>query len=123
MSADLALAQAVRAALEAAGDPERAVQQQAYMKSAMPYRGLASPELKALLRPLLAGYRPPGRAGWEGDVRALWDGAQFREEWYAALTVARHPRAAGWRDVAVLPRESGRRRPARPGVSCLVAHA
>jgi len=33
----------VRAALAGAGDPERAVQQRAYMKSAMPYRGITSP--------------------------------------------------------------------------------
>ena len=42
------------------GDPVRAEAQQRYMKSAMPYRGLTSPELRALLRPLLAAY--PGLA-------------------------------------------------------------
>ena len=68
---------AVRAALAEAGDPERALAQQAYMKSAMPYRGLTAPELKRLLRPLLGDPRlvPGTRTEWEAAVRELWDGA------------------------------------------------
>ena len=42
---DTPLAAAIRAALSEVGDPERARGQQAYMKSALPYRGLTSPEL------------------------------------------------------------------------------
>ena len=44
---------AVRAALSGTGDPERAAQQRAYMKSELPYVGLGAPALKALLRPLV----------------------------------------------------------------------
>ena len=66
---------AIRGALAAAGDPERAVAQQAYMKSEMPFRGIGSQELTALLRPILAdpgipdlpsrrvGHRGPGPLG------------------------------------------------------------
>jgi 3-methyladenine DNA glycosylase AlkD len=68
------------------------------MKSAMPYRGYSSPELRALLKPLLASYEPAGRDVWLADVLDLWDHATHREEWYAALTVARHRRARPWRD-------------------------
>ena len=39
-----------------AADPERAVAQQRYMKSEMPFRGLSSPGLKAALRPLLGRF-------------------------------------------------------------------
>jgi len=92
------LADAIRAALAVSGDPVRAEGQQRYMKSDMPYRGLTSPELKALLRPLLAAYRPVGRAEWEATVRDLWEQATHREEWYAALAVARHRRARAWLD-------------------------
>ena len=88
----------IRSALEHAGDPVRAEGQQRYMKSAMPYRGLTSPQLRALLRPLLAAYVPDSRAEWEATVRDLWDGASHREEWYAALAVARHRRARAWLD-------------------------
>jgi 3-methyladenine DNA glycosylase AlkD len=97
------LAERVRSALAVAGDPVRAEGQQRYMKSAMPYRGLTSPELKALLRPLLAAWTPGSRAGWEATVRDLWDHATHREEWYAALAVARHRRARAWLDPDALP--------------------
>lgn len=90
------LVTAVRSGLAAGGDPERAVQQQRYMKSALPYRGYTSPELKALLSPLLAPYRPADRATWEATVRSLWDDATHREERYAAIAVARHRRARVW---------------------------
>jgi len=94
--------EAIRAALTAAGDHERAAAQQAYMKSAMPYRGLSSPELKQLLRTLLADYAPADRATWEADVRGLWDDATWREERYAAIALARHRAARDWQDVETL---------------------
>lgn len=87
---------AIRDALAAGGDPVRAEQQQRYMKSAMPYRGYTSPELKALLRPLLAEHPPEDRGSWERSVRELWDGATHREERYAALALARHRTAKAW---------------------------
>jgi len=92
----------VRRALASAGDPQVAVQQQAYMKSAMPYFGLPAPRLKAELAPLLKGWEPAGEEEWAATVRALWDGATHREEWYAAIAVARHRRARGWLDAASL---------------------
>jgi 3-methyladenine DNA glycosylase AlkD len=97
------LAAQIRSALAGAGDPVRAAGQQRYMKSAMPYRGLTSPQLRALLRPLLAAYEPASRSDWEATVRGLWDGATHREEWYAALAVARHRRARVWLDPDSLP--------------------
>lgn len=87
---------AICAALAAGGDPEKAAQQQRYMKSELPYRGFTAPELKALLRPLLASYEPVDRATWERTVRDLWDGATHREERYAAIAVARHRKARDW---------------------------
>ena len=96
---------AIRAALAATGDPERAAAQQAYMKSEMPYRGITSPELRALLRPLLgdAALAPSSRTAWEADVRGLWDHAAYREERYAAIALTGHPMARGWQDPAALP--------------------
>lgn len=95
----------VRSALAAAADPERARGQQRYMKSAMPYRGLTSPVLRATLRPILnqAAYDLPDRTTWEATVRALWDGAAYREERYSALAVAGHRRYRAFRDVETLP--------------------
>ena len=102
MGPDAELVAGIRTALAAAGDPERAADQQRYMKSEMPYRGISSSELTALLRPLLSAWDPGDRAAWEATVRALWDGATHREEWYAALAVARHRRARPWLDAGSL---------------------
>ena len=72
------------------------------MKSAMPYRGVPAPRLKQALRPLLAAYAPPDRATWEATVRELWDGADYREERYAATALARHRAARRWQDPQTL---------------------
>ncbi len=97
------LAEAVRAALATGGDPERAIGQQRYMKSAMPYRGFTSAELRSVLKPLLAEHPPESRAAWDTTVRGLWDDAAYREERYAALEVARHRAARPWLDPASMP--------------------
>jgi 3-methyladenine DNA glycosylase AlkD len=81
------LLDAVREALAANADPDRAVEQQAYMKSAMPYRGLSSATMRKAVLPIL---RDPAhliqdRGEWEATVRALWDEATHREERYAAI--------------------------------------
>jgi len=96
--ADRDLVAAVRAALAEAGDPGTAEKQRAYMKSALPYHGLPAPRLKLLLRPLLKNWAPVSREQWVATILALWDEATHREQWYAALAVARHPRARSWRD-------------------------
>jgi 3-methyladenine DNA glycosylase AlkD len=98
--ADWALIEAVGQALAAAADPEIAAKQRAYMKSAMPYYGLPAPRLKAELQPLLRGWAPADREQWRSTVLALWDDATHREEWYAAIAVARHRRAREWLDPA-----------------------
>ncbi|GAA2166843.1 DNA alkylation repair protein [Pedococcus bigeumensis] len=96
---------AIRTALAAVGDPERAAAQQAYMKSQMPYRGITSPELKALLRPILAdpAYRIAERGEWERAVRDLWDGATHREERYAATALTGHRTYRAWQDPDTIP--------------------
>lgn len=93
----------VRAALAAAGNPERAATQQAYMKSTLPYHGITSGELKALLRPILADHRIDDRQTWEATVRELWDGATHREQRYAATALLVHRFYRGWQDPDLLP--------------------
>ena len=101
-SADRELIELIRTTLAAAGDPERAAIQQAYMKSAMPYFGIGSPQLKVLLRPLFAAYRPADSGAWESTIRGLWDGATHREERYDAIALARHRVGRAWRDPGLL---------------------
>lgn len=100
---DPVLVAAVRDALAAAGDPDRAVQQQRYMRSTLPYRGLTAPELRALLRPVLTEHRVDDRPTWEATARELWDHASHREEWYAVLALLRHRHYRSWQDPALLP--------------------
>jgi 3-methyladenine DNA glycosylase AlkD len=94
---------AVRAALAERGDAARAAQQQAYMKSELPFVGLGAPALKALLKPLLAEHRFIDRALWEDAVLELWDDATHREEWYAVIALLRHRSYRQWLDPELLP--------------------
>lgn len=91
---------AVRAALAAAADPVRATAQQAYMKSALPFHGIAAGPLKALLRPVLADptLRIEDRGEWEAAIRELWDDATHREQRYAASALTGHRLYRGWQD-------------------------
>jgi 3-methyladenine DNA glycosylase AlkD len=86
----------VRTALEERADPVRAAGQQRYMKSAMPYHGLTSPELKIALRPILRDIVLESKDEWLATVEALWSQAPHREEWYAALALARHRPYRAW---------------------------
>ena len=93
----------VRAALAAVADPQRAPAMQAYMKSAMPFRGVPKPALVAALRPVLAAHPVTDRATWEATVRALYDEASFREEPYAALALLGVRGARPWLDPDLVP--------------------
>jgi 3-methyladenine DNA glycosylase AlkD len=100
---DRELVRDIRAALAAVADPERALAMQAYMKSAMPFRGAPKPVQVAALRPVLAAHPVTERARWEATVRELYDGASFREERYAALALLGLRAARGWLDPDLVP--------------------
>jgi 3-methyladenine DNA glycosylase AlkD len=93
----------LRAALQAAGDPTRALAMQAYMKSEMPYWGVAAPRVRALCRELFASYPFEDAARWRADVLALWRSATHREERYAALELAGHRKAKAFQTLEALP--------------------
>jgi 3-methyladenine DNA glycosylase AlkD len=85
------LVRTIRRRLADAADPVRAPQMQAYMKSVMPYRGVASPVLKRLCRETFTAHPLETAAEWQRVALELWRTAKFREERYAAvlLTQAR----------------------------------
>lgn len=93
---DDAAVTAVRAALAAGANPERAVQQQRYMRSALPYWGWRSGDMRAALRPVFAAHPLPDADAWRATVAALWEGATHREELYAAIGLWRYPRYREW---------------------------
>lgn len=98
-----ALVLEVRSALAAHADPERAAGQQRYMRSAMPFHGLTSPERRLVTRPVLAAHRLATREEWEATVRRLWDEATHREERYTAIELLRHHAYREWCDSGLAP--------------------
>lgn len=93
----------VRGELKRISDPAKAPIMQAYMKSAMPYHGVQTPALKALCRGVFADVELPSAEKWQREVLALWRGARFREERYAALHLSGHRRAREYQDPKAMP--------------------
>jgi len=97
------ITRALRKRLKAAGNPERAKAQQAYMKSAMPYAGVQMSDVRSIARDVLGELAFRDTDEWTRTIRALWHGAKFREERYAAIALARLPRHRAHRTPAALP--------------------
>lgn len=93
--------ESIRAGLRAAADPERAPKMQAYMKSAMPFLGVPAPAVRAITTAARRENPIAGLDALRAAVLALWDGAEFREERYAAQNLLRHRLGRG--DLALLP--------------------
>jgi 3-methyladenine DNA glycosylase AlkD len=85
---------AVRAELRRNADPVKAAAMQRYMKSAMRYHGVATPELRAICRRVFADHPLESGEAWRDAVLALWRDARRREERYAAIELL------GWRAYA-----------------------
>ncbi|GAC1506028.1 MAG: DNA alkylation repair protein [Candidatus Dormibacteraceae bacterium] len=66
-------------------DPTRAVAMQAYMKSTMPYYGVTAPQVDSACKKVFAEHPVPSCVEWEVAILALWRGARYREERYAAI--------------------------------------
>jgi 3-methyladenine DNA glycosylase AlkD len=75
----------LRAALLRARNPKKAGPMQAYMKSAMPYLGIQTPELRAICTRLFAAHPIQRAADWRRTCLGIWREAEFREERYAAI--------------------------------------
>lgn len=83
----------LRKELALAGDKEKAKGMQAYMKSVMPYHGVMSPNAKAIYKKVFLESKFESAADWQQQVLAIWRGAKFREERYAAIALAAHKKA------------------------------
>lgn len=78
------LVAAIRDALRDAADADRAPGMQAYMKSAMPYRGVPVPKARSIAKAAVRAHPLLTLHDLETAVLTLWDEAEFREERYAA---------------------------------------
>jgi 3-methyladenine DNA glycosylase AlkD len=83
------LADAVRAALAAQADAAKAGPMQAYMKSSMPFLGMAAPLRRQVVKQAAVGLLCSDTPTLSQAVLALWEPARFREERYAALDLLR----------------------------------
>ena len=95
------LVSAVRAALAAAGDPERARGMQAYLKTTEPCLGVRLPEVRRLTAAAATASPPATVSELARAVGELWRGAAHREERYAATALTGLPLARG--ALSVLP--------------------
>lgn len=82
---------AMRAELARQGDPKRAPQMAAYMKTEQPFYGVQSKPCQQIFRAARQQHPITSRDEYEAVVRALWRG-QYREEMYQALRVAEQTR-------------------------------
>ncbi len=89
MSASAALAQALRAALQDHGNPGQAGTMQAYMKSALPFHGVAAPQRRQLVKTAAALYPVTDADMLRDALLLLWRDATHREQRYAALDLLR----------------------------------
>ncbi|MEO8053960.1 MAG: DNA alkylation repair protein [Acidobacteriota bacterium] len=99
----MSLLAVLRRALAAAGTPERAVGGRAYLKSAMPLHGVDVTTLRGICKETFAAHPLESVAAWRRDVLAVWRGAKFREERYAAIELTGDRRARGFQAMASLP--------------------
>ncbi|MDO5091911.1 MAG: DNA alkylation repair protein [Propionibacteriaceae bacterium] len=84
----------LRQALSAAGDPRRAEQQRRYLKSEMPMYGVGVPAVRKIAVALAEDHPALWTPGsWASSLRRLWDGAERREERFAALAIIRSRRS------------------------------
>jgi 3-methyladenine DNA glycosylase AlkD len=96
------LAERLRARLAALADPVRAPQMQRYMKSAMPYLGVATVPRRVVCKAVFAGLSWPDGMAWAADVHALWRDAVYREERYCAIELTGLRAARRFQTMAVL---------------------
>ncbi len=93
----------LRAALREQANPDNAGPMQAYMKSAMPYLGIKSTPLALICREHFAAHRLAGYESWRDTVLELWRDAEYREERYAAIALARYRFYAEYQQLKALP--------------------
>ncbi len=94
---------AIRQALADNANPEKAAGMRAYMKSAMPYRGVQTPIRRKLVRAALRARPLASRDDWLAAILELWRNAAYREERYAAQDITGETQFHAFRTLDTLP--------------------
>ena len=69
----------------------------------MPFHGVDVTALRAICKRAFAAHPLEDAAAWRNDVLAIWRGARFREERYAAIELTGDRRARPFQTMAALP--------------------
>ena len=101
--ANTELIAAVREELARVADPAKAPAMQAYMKSAMPYLGVTTPQLRQVCGAIFAAHPLASFDEWRETALALWREARYREERYAAIGLTGDRRYRGYQRLDALP--------------------
>jgi 3-methyladenine DNA glycosylase AlkD len=97
------LIRAMRKALRELADPGKAPIMQAYMKSRMPYLGIQAAPFRKAAKAVLRAHPLDSFEDWRDSVLALWRGARYREERYAAIELAGYRTYQKFRTLDALP--------------------
>jgi 3-methyladenine DNA glycosylase AlkD len=89
--------------LTAAGDPRRAVDQQRYMKSALPFHGVPVPQARRIAAAVARDHPCADRRAWQTTVLDVWRRATHREQRYGAEELAYLRPYRPWLDADALP--------------------
>jgi 3-methyladenine DNA glycosylase AlkD len=103
VTASQKLISAMRKALRELADPGKAPIMQAYMKSRMPYLGIQAAPFRKAAKAVLRAHPLDLFEDWRESVLALWRGARYREERYAAMELAGHRTYQKFRTLDALP--------------------
>lgn len=99
----MSLSRVVLEALRAHADPARAPKMQSYMKSSMPYLGVAAKPLEAVLKPIFAAAELLSATAWRDAVLEMWRTAEYREQRYAAMQLTGLRKYRAYQDLDALP--------------------
>lgn len=99
----MSIRNSVIAALREAADPVRAPQQQAYMKSDMPFLGVSVPQCRRIAGAVFKTHPLSDACTWEAAILELWRKATHREERYAAVELLLFGRYSRWLEPARVP--------------------
>ena len=97
------IAKAIRTQLARHKNPTAAAGAKAYMKSDLPFYGVAAPQLRKICGDVFEAHPISMAADWRRIISDLWDHATHREERYAAIELAAYPSYQRFISLASLP--------------------
>ena len=89
--------------LASRADPVKAPQMRAYMKSAMPFRGVQNPGVRAASAAAFAAHPLASFEDWRDTAQALWREAKYREDRTAAILLTGVRQYKDYRTLEALP--------------------